>query len=190
MRLRNSIGGAALLAGAILCFEGCAEQAGLNARTAAPAERFSPGMVIEGVPFIAQEEETCGPSSLAMVLGFFGHDTSVNDIINETRSPGLQGTLITDLANAARKRGFKAEIAELDPDRLRRAISQGGPVVLLVDLGAWIWSRPHYLVAFGWTPEGVVAHSGHERGQLISWSALDAEWQKMNRLALIVRRAP
>ncbi|HSL92858.1 MAG TPA: hypothetical protein VK863_09420, partial [Candidatus Limnocylindrales bacterium] len=68
-------------------------------------------------------------------------------------------------------------------------ISAGLPVILLVDLGTWVWSRPHYMVAYGWTPEGVVAHSGEERGKVIPFSTLDAQWTKMGRLALTVRRA-
>jgi hypothetical protein len=123
-----------------------------------------------------------------MVLGFLGHNVDTQEIVRETRTEGLKGTLITDLAGAARRRGFAAEIADLDLPRLRERISAGVPVVLLVDLGIWTWSRPHYLVAFGWTPEGVVAHSGREQGKVIPFSTLDAQWAKMGRLAILVRR--
>jgi hypothetical protein len=34
----------------------------------------------------------------------------------------------------------------------------------------------------------VVAHSGRERGKVIPFSTLDAQWEKMGRLAIIVRR--
>jgi hypothetical protein len=144
--------------------------------------------VIAGVPFLLQEEDTCGPSSLAMVLRFLGMRVDTSEIVRETRTEGLKGTLITDLASAARRRGFAAEIADLDLPRLKERISAGVPVILLVDLGIWSWSRPHYLVAYGWTPEGVVAHSGRERGKVIPFSTLDAQWAKMGRLAIIVRR--
>jgi ABC-type bacteriocin/lantibiotic exporter with double-glycine peptidase domain len=144
--------------------------------------------VIAGVPFLPQEEDTCGPSSLAMVLGFLGKDVDTLEIVRETRTEGLKGTLITDLAGAARRRGFAAEIADLDLPRLRERISAGVPVILLVDLGIMTWSRPHYLVAYGWTPGGVVAHSGRERGKVIPFSTLDAQWAKMGRLAIVVHR--
>jgi hypothetical protein len=98
----------------------------------------------------------------------------------------LKGTLITDLTGAAQRRGFAAQIADLDLTRLRERISAGVPVILLVDLGIWSWSQPHYLVAYGWTPDGVVAHSGRERGKVIPFSTLDAQWAKMGRLAIIV----
>jgi ABC-type bacteriocin/lantibiotic exporter with double-glycine peptidase domain len=144
--------------------------------------------VIAGVPFLPQEDDTCGPSSLAMVLGFLGHDVITQEIVRETRTEGLKGTLITDLAGAARRRGFAAEVADLDLPRLWERISAGVPVILLVDLGVWNWSRPHYLVAYGWTPEGVVAHSGREQGKVIPFATLDSQWAKMGRLAIIIDR--
>ncbi len=123
-----------------------------------------------------------------MVLRFLGKNVDTSEIVRETRTEGLKGTLITDLAAAARRRGFAAEVVDLDLPRLRERISAGVPVILLVDLGVWSWSRPHYLVAYGWTPEGVVAHSGREQGKVIPFYTLDAQWAKMGRLAILVRR--
>ncbi|MGA8752531.1 cysteine peptidase family C39 domain-containing protein [Candidatus Deferrimicrobium sp.] len=183
---------AALLTGGILFTQGgCAvgagagKGAGVVQSSEAPAPLSS---VIAGVPFLPQEDDTCGPSSLAMVLRFLGRNVDTAEIVRETRTEGLKGTLITDLAAAARRRGFAAEVVDLDLPRLRERISAGVPVILLVDLGVWSWSRPHYLVAYGWTPEGVVAHSGREQGKVIPFSTLDAQWAKMGRLAILVRR--
>ena len=183
---------ALLLAGGVLFLQGgCAaggsagKGAGMVQTLEAPAPVPS---VIAGVPFLPQEDETCGPSSLAMLLGFLGQSVDTAEIVRETRTEGLKGTLITDLAGAARRRGFAAEVVDLDLPRLRERISAGDPVILLVDLGVWSWSRPHYLVAYGWTPEGVVAHSGREQGKVIPFPTLDAQWAKMGRLAILVRR--
>jgi hypothetical protein len=187
----SSIVAVLLTCGILFTQGGCAAGAGARKDAGAvfppdaPVKRSS---IIEGVPFLPQEEDTCGPSSLAMVLGFLGRDVTTQEIVRETRTEGLRGTLITDLTGAARRRGFAAEVADLDLPRLRERISAGEPVLLLVDLGIWSWSRPHYLVAYGWTPEGVVAHSGRERGKVIPFSTLDAQWAKMGRLAIIVRR--
>ena len=183
---------AALLMGGVLFTQGgCAVGAGAGKGAGAVQTSEAPAplpSVIAGVPFLPQEDDTCGPSSLAMVLGFLGKDVSTLEIVRETRTEGLKGTLITDLAGAARRREFAAEIADLDLPRLRERISAGVPVILLVDLGVWSWSRPHYLVAYGWTPEGVVAHSGREQGKVIPFSTLDTQWAKMGRLAIIVLR--
>jgi ABC-type bacteriocin/lantibiotic exporter with double-glycine peptidase domain len=180
-----------LTGGFLLTLGGCAvgrsaeKDVGTAQTSAAPAPASS---IIAGVPFLPQEEDTCGPSSLAMVLRFLGKDVDTSEIVRETRTEGLKGALITDLADAARRRGFSAEVVDLDLPRLRERIVAGDPVILLVDLGVWSWSRPHYLVAYGWTPEGVVAHSGRERGKVIPFTTLDAQWAKMGRLAILVRR--
>lgn len=184
---------ALLLAGGVLLTQGgCAAGVGAGKGSAAVQSSEAPpspvSSVIAGVPFLPQEDDTCGPSSLAMVLGFLGQKVDTAEIVRETRTEGLKGTLITDLTNAARRRGFAAEVVDLDLPRLRERISAGVPVILLVDLGIWSWSRPHYLVAYGWTPEGVVAHSGRERAKVIPFSTLDAQWEKMGWLAIIVRR--
>lgn len=187
-----SLFGAALLTCGVLFTQGgcaVASSAGKEAGAVKSSEASAPfSSVIAGVPFLPQEEDTCGPSSLAMVLRFLGKSVETSEIVRETRTEGLKGTLITDLASAARRRGFAAEIVDLDLPRLKERISAGVPVILLVDLGIWSWSRPHYLVAYGWTPEGVVAHSGREPGKVIPFSTLDAQWAKMGRLAIIVRR--
>jgi ABC-type bacteriocin/lantibiotic exporter with double-glycine peptidase domain len=183
---------AVFLTGGVLFTQGgCAVgvSAGKGAGATQPSEAPAPvPSIIAGVPFLPQEDDTCGPSSLAMVLRFMGQNVDTSEIVRETRTEGLKGTLITDLTGAARRRGFAAEIADLDLPRLRERISAGVPVILLVDLGIWSWSRPHYLVAYGWTPEGVVAHSGREQGKVIPFSMLDAQWAKMGRLVIIVRR--
>jgi hypothetical protein len=189
---RLSLFAAVLLAfGVLFALGGCAvgTSAGKEAGAVTSPEASSPlSSVISGVPFLPQEEDTCGPSSLAMVLRYLGKSVDTSEIVRETRTEGLKGTLITDLASAARRRGFAAEIADLDLPRLKKRISAGVPVILLVDLGIWNWSRPHYLVAYGWTTEGLVAHSGRERGKVIPFSTLNAQWAKMGRLAIIVRR--
>jgi hypothetical protein len=142
--------------------------------------------VIPGVPFIPQEEETCGPTSLAMLLRFLGREAPVGDLVRETRTEGLRGVLITDLAAAARKRGLPAEVAVLDLAGLEKRIRGGTPVILLVDLGTWVLVRPHYMLAYGYGPKGVVAHSGYTAGQVVPGAKLERQWAKMNHLAVVV----
>src|SRR5512135_1894335 len=131
-----SLFAALLLTGGLLFAPGgcavdrsAAKDAGTAQALAAPAPVSS---IIPGVPFLPQEDDTCGPSSLAMVLRFLGKDVDTSEIVRETRTEGLKGALITDLANAARRRGFSVEIVDLDLPRLRERIVAGDPVILLV----------------------------------------------------------
>jgi ABC-type bacteriocin/lantibiotic exporter with double-glycine peptidase domain len=178
-------GAALLLAGALFFAGGCSA---VRPAGGPPGASAGATHVIRGVPFLPQEEDTCGPSSLAMLLRYYGKPVQTRELVEETRTKGLRGTLITDLAAAARRRGLAAEVTELDLSGLRRRISAGEPVILLVDLGVWSWSRPHYLLAYGVTPDGVIAHSGQTEGAVIPYGTLDAEWAKMGRLAIVVSR--
>lgn len=179
--------GAALLLCGALFICGCG--AGAGPRAGAAAASGAPAAVIPGVPFLPQEEETCGPSSLAMLLRFLGKKAETGEIVAETRTRGLRGTLITDLAAAARRRGVDVEVVALDPAGLRSEIEAGRPVIVLVDLGVWVWSRPHYMLVYGYGPGGYVAHSGRTAGVEIPASDLDASWRKMGRLAIVARGA-
>jgi len=183
-RVLRFAGAALLLGGALFLWGGCAATRPAGEAPAEAGSGFGTH-VISGVPFLPQEEDTCGPSSLAMLLRFHGKDATTGELIEETRTAGLRGTLITDLAAAARKRGLPAEVTDLDLQGLRMRISKGQPVILLVDLGTWVWSRPHYLLAYGVTPEGVVANSGRTEGAIFPYDTLDAEWAKMGRLAIV-----
>jgi hypothetical protein len=122
-----------------------------------------------------------------MLLRFLGKDADPADLLRETRTGGLAGTLITDLAAAARRRGVEAEVAELDLPRLEDAIRKGVPAILLIDLGTWVLSRPHFLLAYGWTHRGVKVHSGRTEGMVVPFSRLDAQWARMGRLAIVAR---
>jgi ABC-type bacteriocin/lantibiotic exporter with double-glycine peptidase domain len=146
--------------------------------------------VIAGVPFLPQEGESCGPSSLAMLLRFHGIAADPRELAGETRTEGLRGTLITDLAAAARRRGLAAEVTDLDVPGLRQRILAGEPAILLVDLGTWPFARQHYLVAYGVTPDGVIAHSGAAQGLLIPFGRLERQWGKMGRLAIVAGPRP
>ncbi len=178
--------GAAMLACGALFLWGCAAGSGPAARAGA-AVAPGPAVVIPGVPFLPQEEDTCGPSSLAMLLRFLGKRADTGEIVAETRTAGLRGALITDLAAAARRRGIDARVVDMDLAGLRAQIDAGRPVILLVDLGVWVWSRPHYLLVYGYGPHGYVAHSGRVAGQEFPAADLDSRWAKMGRLAIVVQ---
>lgn len=178
-------GAALLLGGALFLSAGCAAPLAGGGEAAARGGVAAEPHVIPGVPFLPQEEDSCGPSSLAMLLRFHGRPATTRELIDQTRTSGLRGTLITDLAAAARSRGLPAEVTNLDLAGLRQRILAGEPVILLIDLGVWEWSRPHYLLAFGVRPDGVVAHSGRSEGMVIPYAKLLRQWQKMGRLAVV-----
>lgn len=181
-------GAVLLLGGALFLGASCAGPPRPGPAAVPRGATGEPEVVLAGVPFLPPEEDSCGPSSLAMLLLHHGIPAPVRDLVRETRTTGLRGTLATDLAAAARRRGLDASVESLSLDGLKAEIAAGRPVVLLVDLGGWIVSRPHYVLAYGYTEEGVVAHSGSREGALIPYAEFRRQWDRAGRLAVVARR--
>ena len=143
---------------------------------------------IDGVPFVKQEPEKCGPASLASVLTYYGVSIQPDAISEATYNPKLKGSLITDLENYARRMGFNTESGRGDTGTLKKFIDDKKPVITLVDLGLWILARPHYLVLFGYDEEGFIVHDGQNPSQTWSYSEFHRIWEKTGRAYLLVYR--
>jgi len=141
---------------------------------------------IEGVPFVAQAREQCGPAALSSVLAYYGLELAPETIAKTTHSEKLKGSLITDLENFARGLAFQTESRRGTVEELRAFIHEGKPVIVLVDQGRWFVSQPHYLVLFGYSPEGLIAHDGERASRLFRYPDFERLWQKMGRAYLLV----
>ncbi len=146
--------------------------------------------VIENVPFVKQKDWFCGPAAMASVMRFYGLNISQDEIAKEVFTPKLKGALISDMEYYAREMGFKAETKNGDLNMLISFINEGIPPIVLVDIGKWIVSQPHYYVVYGYnkSKNTFLLNTGYESNQVISFSRLGKEWEKMNRLMLVVRK--
>ncbi len=144
--------------------------------------------VIEGVPFVKQDTRYCGPASLASVLNYYGDTVDQRTIGKSTYSEKLKGALITDLENVARARGFKTRSAAGRLEDLRSAVCEGVPVIVLIDRGFWVVSRPHYLVVFGYDEGGFIAHDGYRDSQRYPYPEFEKQWTKAGSTYLLVYR--
>jgi len=158
----------------------------LFATTLFAANAFS--AQIEGVPFVKQDREKCGPASLASVLSYYGVSIEPETISESTYDPKLKGSLITDLENYARRMGFSTESGRGDMERLKGFIDGKKPVITLVDRGLWVAARPHYLVLFGYNEEGFTVHDGENPSQVWPYSEFYRMWKKMGNTYLLVYR--
>ncbi len=141
--------------------------------------------VVRGVPFVAQQSrDDCGAAALSVLLAHRGKELPVASIAREVDIPTLGGSLLPDLENFARGRGFETRSGRGDLALLRRQIDAGRPVLIPVQLGFWLFSQPHYLVVFGYTDRGFLVHAGTREGVLIAADELTGRWGKMNFLYL------
>ena len=67
-------------------------------------------------------------------------------------------------------------------------LNQKKPVIALVDLGFWLFSKPHYLVITGYNEKGLVAHTGYEASRLFPYPTFQKIWQKKGFPYLVISR--
>jgi ABC-type bacteriocin/lantibiotic exporter with double-glycine peptidase domain len=146
--------------------------------------------IIKNVPFVKQKDKFCGPAAMASVMNFYGQDVSQDQIANEVYSPELKGALISDMENFATEMGYSASTINGDENTLISLVDEGIPSIILVDLGIWVVSVPHYYVVYGYdkSNETFIINTGFTSNKEINFDDLDKEWEKMNRLMLIVRK--
>jgi ABC-type bacteriocin/lantibiotic exporter with double-glycine peptidase domain len=141
---------------------------------------------IDGVPFVKQETLYCGPASLASVMAYYGDSWDQHLIAGEVYSEKLNGTLITDLENFAQKQGFHTELRQGTIDDIKTSLNQKKPVIALVDLGFWFFSKPHYLVVIGYDDTDLVAHTGYEASRRFDYETFRKIWQKKGSTYLVI----
>ena len=157
---------------------------------ATPAGPLPASAIDLRVPIVRQTPERCGQAALEMVLRYYGADSASLREGDRAYDPALRGSLITDLAAAARRAGYPAEIATLTPDSLVALLAGGVPPVVLYQNGRRPLTVPHFGVVTGWDPvrEVFTLHDGGARPRDLRRSDLARRWRTAGSQALIVRR--
>jgi ABC-type bacteriocin/lantibiotic exporter with double-glycine peptidase domain len=161
--------------------------AALSAGAAGPAVAGRLGL---GVPVVAQAPERCGPAALEMVLRFYGAGPVAVREAGRAYDPALRGALITDLAAAARRAGYEAEVATLAPDSLIALLAEGVPPIVLYQNGRAPLTVPHFGVVTGWDPAraAFTLNDGGDRPRNVGRADLAKRWRTAGSQALVVRR--
>lgn len=140
------------------------------------------------VPVVRQAKERCGPAALEMVLRYYGAAPSALNEAERAYDHLLHGTLITDLAAAARRAGYAAAVVTLTPDSLVALLARGIPPIVLFQSGAGPITRGHYGVVVGFDPaRGRFAmNDGGSSTHEVSGVTLERRWRGSDHHALIV----
>ncbi len=138
------------------------------------------------VPFVKQSRNFCGPASLSSVFGYYGKHIDQEEISKVVYSPKLKGALITDLQKYAESVGFETKLIQGSTQDIRRYIDNKIPVIILVDLGKFFVSVPHYIVVVGYHEDYFIVHTGYEPNKKIREDDLNRMWSKMGRVMLVI----
>ncbi len=142
---------------------------------------------VAGVPLIQQEAFYCGPTSIAMVMQWSGHDVTQDDIASLAFSPGAGGTYLADMIGSARRKGQLAvEINNFDA--LLSEISAGHPVIVFQNLGLGIAPVWHYGVVTGYDlqKDEVYLNSGQLDQMVMPFALFERTWRRGDFWGLVV----
>ncbi|MEW5745681.1 MAG: C39 family peptidase [Nitrospirota bacterium] len=154
--------------------------------TVAPVHTDSPvGMqadsrpvVIEEVPFYAQEIYQCGPASMAGVLNYWDIAVTPEEIARDIYSPSARGTLTLDMVLYAQRKGLAAKHYSGGWDDLRQKVAAQQPLVVLVDNGMLFYQLHHFMVVVGYTGSQVIVNSGGTERMRLDREKFLASWEK------------
>lgn len=122
---------------------------------------YPPEHRINNFPTAQQPDSiTCGPTSAAMVLRHYGHESTVDEVKELTKThwygtPGNEvGMTAPDyITTALNKFGLKARLKNDDLEEVKFEVSQNRPVIVLVRSGKKTW---HYMVAIGYNEKEMI----------------------------------
>jgi ABC-type bacteriocin/lantibiotic exporter with double-glycine peptidase domain len=149
----------------------------------------APGIALE-VPIVRQAPARCGQAALEMVLLYHGADSAAVREADRAYDRALRGSLITDLAAAARRAGYDATVATLAPDSLVALLAAGVPPIVLYQNGRAPLTVAHYAVVTAWDParEVFTLHDGRARPRILGRTDLAKRWRTAGSQGLIIRR--
>ena len=139
------------------------------------------------VPIVRGAPERCGPAALAMVLRYYRAPAAAVREANTAYDPALGGSCMDDLAVAARRAGFAADIATLTSASLIDLLNDGVPPIVLYQSGP----VGRFGVVTGWdaTRGSFTIHDGTARPRVAGREELTRKWETAGSQALIVRPA-
>lgn len=143
-------------------------------------------VLLENVPFVAQEDYQCGPAALEMVLAYIDRSPGHANLVDWVYSPARQGSLQPFMVGGVRRAGGVAYEIRGVPALLTE-VAAGHPVVVLQNLGLNWLPRWHYAVVIGYDLKRskLVMHSGTTEHISVDWSRFVSTWKRGGEWGLL-----
>ncbi|UJF21440.1 PA2778 family cysteine peptidase [Shewanella sp. OMA3-2] len=171
---------ATLLIGFCLFISGCASVTPQTLQLLANPPAISPKYQIVDVPFYAQEDYFCGPTTLSEIFNFYGMSKTPQQIAPSLFIPDLQGSLQIEMVAAARQQGLLAYAESGNLTQLLSLVSENIPVIVLQNLSTAWYPMWHYAVVTGYDldKQHVILHSGTNKNRIAEFKVFEQTWQR------------
>jgi ABC-type bacteriocin/lantibiotic exporter with double-glycine peptidase domain len=166
---------------------GCATQTPQVERLLSATSQMPRAFEIPAVPYVAQSAGHCGPATLSMVASWAHHDVPLEQLIQQVYTPGMEGSLQTDMISAARRQGLMA-VPLQGFTNLLTEVSAGHPVIVFENLALSWMPQWHYAVVYGYDldKQTVLMHSGPEKGKVWDIRKFERSWRLGDYWGLVV----
>lgn len=179
---------ARLLAGVLLlCLGGCASTPQTRAVLDTQNSSLPRRILLDKVPFFAQEDYQCGPAALAMSLSAAGLPATPEALTPQVYLPTRQGSLQAEMLAAARRHGAVAYQLEPMLADVLIEVADGTPVIVLQNLGLSWYAVWHYAVVAGYDldQKKIMLRSGRDRLQLLPMTTFEHTWARSGYWAMV-----
>jgi len=153
----------------------------------ATLQETNQGHIIENVLFYPQTSYQCGPASLAGVLNYWGVKVTTDEIAGEIYSASARGTLDIDMVLYAQKKGLLATQYEGNLEDVRKNVSSGHPIIVLVGYGFSLIQKNHFMVIIGYNDHGVIVNSGKDSNKFIPEKDFLKSWERTKFWTLLIK---
>ena len=179
---------AGVLLGAVLLLSGCATPPQLAQLERQWPPQLPDRVLLAQVPFYPQEDNLCGPATLAMVAQAAGKPVTPEQLTPQVYLPGRQGALQLEMLAAARRQGLVAYPLAPMLQALLIEVASGHPVLVLQNLALSISPMWHYAVVVGFDRERreILLHSGTTARMGMPLSTFEHTWARSDHWAFRV----
>jgi len=145
-------------------------------------------VLINDLPFFAQDDYQCGPAALATVLQHSGVSLTPEDLVPLVYVPQRKGSFQIEMSAAARQQGRVVYTLVPELEALLQEAAAGHPALVLQNLGLAAWPRWHFAVVKGYDLETrqLILNSGRLENYAVALGTFERTWARAGHWAQVV----